>query len=120
MSENFKDELNCIADSYRSYIKRDIIDCFIALLKNNMTKQSRIGLKSGKISIEDIYNNISESYLDNLDAILIEEAHELENDITDVFVWLLEEVCKTHIFRGICIEYINDDVDNSRYISFSW
>jgi hypothetical protein len=104
MPENFKDELNGIADNYRSYIKRDIIDGFIALLKNNMRKQSFIGLKSGKISIEDIYNNISESYLDHLDAILIEEAHELENDITDVLDWLLEEVCKTHIFRGICIE----------------
>ena len=116
MADNFKKELNDNVDGIRWSIKRDTIERFITLLKCNMIKKSQIGIRSGKMSREDIYNNLESFRMDLLENVLLEEANELENDITDVLDWLLEEVYKTRIFSGIDIEY----VDDRKYLSFSW
>jgi len=120
MSENFKDKLNARVYEVRREIKKETVDDFITLLKNYMTNQSDKGLRNVKIFTEDIYMHISEKVnMDILENILTEESEELENDRPDLLDWLLEEVYKTRIFRGIDIEY-RTDVDDRQYLRISW
>ena len=125
---SFKDELTAEVNSVRQKIKTEAINHFINTLKKAMKYTAAKGMTKGSISLrlnfdefEDEYeedcaeDNTGDLELYRLSELLL-MTQEREPGAIEIYNWLIKEIDKTGVFRGI---YIN--IDEEKYeLEFFW
>jgi len=96
----------------RENIKKEAINKLSQFLKTEMIEFANQGLTKGSFCVD--YIDEEYNIYDNLKKMLIVEEKNFEDDRDHVFIWLLEEVKKTNVFKDIDMEIKNDCLE------FSW
>jgi hypothetical protein len=127
---SFKDELNAEVNSVRSKIKTEAINHFINVLKEAMKNTARLGLTNGSISLrinfeecEHYHSEDEDCAEDNTGDLELYRLGELllltkerEPGALGMYEWLIKEVNKTDVFKGICI-----DINTEKFeLEFFW
>jgi hypothetical protein len=125
---SFKDELTAEVNSVRQKIKTEAINHFINTLKKAMKYTAAKGMTNGSISLrlnfdefEDEYeedcaeDNTGDLELYRLSELLL-MTQEREPGAIEIYNWLIKEIDKTGVFKGI-----NINIDEEKYeLEFFW
>ena len=114
---SFKDELTNKVIETRERIKSKAINYFTEWLKSAMISVAEEGRNTGCIGLfDDCDGNeyVNQIYYELLKILIIEKTHKYSEEKVKMYIWLLEEVQKTDIFKDITIEIEND------ILNFSW
>jgi hypothetical protein len=125
---SFKDELTAEVNSVRQKIKTEAINHFINTLKKAMKYTAAKGMTNGSISLrlnfdefEDEYeedcaeDNTGDLELYRLSELLL-MTQEREPGAIEMYNWLIKEIDKTGVFKGI-----NINIDEEKYeLEFFW
>lgn len=127
---SFKDELNAEVNSVRDKIKTEAINHFINVLKEAMKNTARLGLTNGSISLRINFEecehyhsedeDCAEDHTGDLELYRLGEllllTKEREPGALGMYEWLIKEVNKTDVFKGICI-----DINTEKFeLEFFW
>ena len=125
---SFKDELTAEVNSVREKIKTEAINHFINVLKEAMKNTARKGMTNGSISLRLNFDDCeyeededcAEDHTGDLELYRLDElllmTKEREPGAIEMYKWLIKQVNKTDVFKGICIDINTENFE----LDFFW